>query len=146
VEEDGVISSDAISTSEGGDAVVVNNDVNADSSAAPFFDQGKTEQLSNVGADVDKYERLMASLTQEQLLSMFGLEAQEREKSSAADGDNDADESSDSAAATTGVFEGIPGLSEQQIVELTELESFIQIAEKSATTTTTTTDDDSVVV
>ncbi len=84
-----------------------------------FFDGPTIEKLRKVGADVDKYEKLMLSLTQDQLLSLFGLEAQRRDS-----------EIGTPSEASTSIFESVPGLSEEQIVGLTELESFIQIAEK----------------
>mmetsp|Transcript_5993 Transcript_5993/g.14866 ORF Transcript_5993/g.14866 Transcript_5993/m.14866 type:complete len:647 (-) Transcript_5993:157-2097(-) len=91
---------------------------------SPFFDASTAAQLRSVGADVEKYERLMASLTHEQLLSLFALEA----NASSTERDPD-DDGSSTEAARTQVFEGIPGLSQDQIAELTELESFIRVAE-----------------
>ena len=76
----------------------------------------------------------MSSLSREQLLSMFALEGKDidnmtNKDSSSSDTDihgNDID----TAHTSTTLFEDIPGLTEQQIIELTELESFIRIAEK----------------
>mmetsp|Transcript_8232 Transcript_8232/g.9481 ORF Transcript_8232/g.9481 Transcript_8232/m.9481 type:complete len:765 (-) Transcript_8232:364-2658(-) len=102
-----------------------------DDNYEPFFDEETTKQLTNVGANVDKYETLMSSLTREQLLSMFALEG--KEVTSATLDDTTAAGDGDGASLqlpTTTIFEDIPGLSEQQIIELTELESFIRIAEK----------------
>jgi hypothetical protein len=98
-------------------------DGDEDSASEPFFDAATCEKLRGVGADVDKYEKLMSSLSHDQLLSLFGLEAQRRESSSVGDG---IDEPSSSS-----IFESIPGLSEEQITGLTELESFMHILEKS---------------
>jgi len=119
-----------------------NDTPSSSSSSAPFFDATTAEQLRGVGADVDKYERLMASLTHDQLLSMFALEGNAGSSSSSSSSgagssaaeDGDGASSSSSAAATpeasrTQVFESIPGLSREQIAELTELESFIRVAE-----------------
>jgi hypothetical protein len=90
-----------------------------------FFDAPTIEKLRMVGADVDKYEKLMLSLTQDQLLSLFGLEAQRRDA-----------EIGTPSEASASIFEAVPGLSKEQIVGLTELESFMQIAEKTSTTET----------
>jgi len=90
-----------------------------DEDSEPFFDAETTEKLRNAGADVDKYEKLMASLTQDQLLSLFGLEAKRRE-------------TTESTEPSSSIFEEVPGLSEEQIVGLTELESFMHIVEKSS--------------
>jgi len=86
---------------------------------SPFFDEATAQKLRDVGADVDKYEKLLASLSQEQLLAMFALEAQDIQTTE--DGDT----------ASTKVFESIEGLTESQIEGLTELESFIAVAEQS---------------
>lgn len=94
------------------------------SSPSPFFDVVTVQMLQSVGADVDKYERLMSSLTQEQLLSLFALEAQRRDSGGEAS-------TATSAEASIKVFELIPDLTEEQVVGLTELESFLQVAEKS---------------
>lgn len=93
-----------------------------------FFDAKTTQNLTAVGADVDKYEALMASLTHEQLLALFGQEAKEAAQLTTTD--DDADRSGASAASTR-VFESIEGLTESQIEGLTELESFIKVAEQS---------------
>jgi hypothetical protein len=98
-------------------------DPSVPSSPSPFFNETTVEMLTSVGADVDKYERIMSSLSQEQLLSLFALESQKRGASgtpSVASGES----------ASSKVFETIPGLTEQQIVGLTELESFLHVAEK----------------
>ena len=99
---------------------------------SPFFDSETTEKLNAVGADMDKYEELMASLTHEQLLALFGLEA--REVSAVAGEEFTAESGGDggSAVPSTKVFESIKGLTESQIEGLTELESFIKVAEQSA--------------
>jgi hypothetical protein len=108
-----------------------------DDDDAPFFDEETTKQLLNVGADVEKYEKLMSSLSREQLLSMFALEGKEidnmmnTKNKDGSDGISDNNSNDDNNDVTsTKVFEEIPGLTEQQIIELTELESFIRIAEK----------------
>ena len=121
---------------EDGDNVGSDSDSDGvdNTSAAPFFDAATAEQLRGVGADVDKYERLMASLTHDQLLNMFALEGNSSASNSAAEDGDEASSLSSSASATleasrTQVFESIPGLSQEQIAELTELESFIRVAE-----------------
>ena len=102
---------------------------------SPFFDADTTEKLKAIGADVDKYEQLMASLTHEQLLALFGLEA--KEIPVAEDEPIDASSSSSrTGAASTKVFESIQGLSDSQIEGLTELESFLNGIETSSTTST----------
>ena len=123
---------------DGGDVVdvvgAVGGNIDDNDEDAPFFDEETTEQLINVGANVEKYEKLMSSLSREQLLSMFALEGKDidnmtNKDSSSSDTDihgNDID----TAHTSTTLFEDIPGLTEQQIIELTELESFIRIAEK----------------
>ena len=107
----------------------------AAASEAPFFDAETTENLESVGADVGKYERLMASLTREQLLAMFGLEAreqQQQQQSRSSGSVSDDEDGALSSVALTRVFEEIPGLSEEQVEGLTELESFIKFAEQSS--------------
>lgn len=102
---------------------------------SPFFDADTTEKLKAIGADVDKYEQLMASLTHEQLLALFGLEA--KEISVAEDEPTDASSSSSTTGgASTKVFESIQGLSDSQIEGLTELESFLNVTEQSSTAST----------
>lgn len=91
-----------------------------------FFDAPTVEKLRKVGADVDKYENLMLSLTQDQLLSLFALEAQRRDA-----------EIGTPSEASASIFESVPGLSREQIVGLTELESFMHIAEKTTAETIT---------
>lgn len=95
--------------------------------ASPFFDSETTEKLVAVGADVDKYEKLMTSLTHEQLLALFGLEAREEDEVISAETSPSSKE-----AASTKVFESVKGLTESQIEGLTELESFIRVAEQSS--------------
>jgi hypothetical protein len=100
-----------------------------ESSNEPFFDSATTEKLRSVGADVDKYEKLMSSLSHDQLLSLFGLEAQRGEI--VGDASTATTSPATSTEATPSIFESIPGLTEEQIVGLTELESFMHILEKS---------------
>ena len=102
-----------------------------DDEDSPFFDSETTEKLMAVGADVDKYEELMASLTHEQLLSLFGLEARELPTVGGEESTSDGDGGS-ATTPTTKVFESIPGLTESQIEGLTELESFIKVVEQSS--------------
>jgi len=81
-----------------------------DDNYEPFFDEETTKQLTNVGANVDKYETLMSSLTREQLLSMFALEG--KEVTSATLDDTTAAGDGDGASLqlpTTTIFEDIPG-------------------------------------
>ena len=101
-----------------------------DDADAPFFDTETTEKLKAVGADVDKYEELMASLSHEQLLALFGLEA--REATTAGGDESTSDDGGSAKTPSTKVFESIPGLTESQIEGLTELESFIKVAEQSS--------------
>ena len=90
----------------------------------------QSEKLKAVGADVDKYEELMASLSHEQLLALFGLEA--REATTAGGDESTSDDGGSAKTPSTKVFESIPGLTESQIEGLTELESFIKVAEQSS--------------
>ncbi len=99
---------------------------------SPFFDSETTEKLKAVGADVEKYEELMASLTHEQLLALFGLEAREVSAVAGEEFTAESGGDGDSAVPSTKVFESIKGLTESQIEGLTELESFIKVAEQSA--------------
>jgi hypothetical protein len=108
-----------------------------DDEDSPFFDSDTTEKLKAIGADVDKYEQLMASLTHEQLLALFGLEAKEISAVDDEPTTTDAASSSSTGAASTRVFESIQGLSESQIEGLTELESFLNVTEQSSTSTST---------
>eukprot|EP00531_Pseudo-nitzschia_arenysensis_P014868 CAMPEP_0116131646 /NCGR_PEP_ID=MMETSP0329-20121206/9119_1 /TAXON_ID=697910 /ORGANISM="Pseudo-nitzschia arenysensis, Strain B593" /LENGTH=639 /DNA_ID=CAMNT_0003626095 /DNA_START=127 /DNA_END=2046 /DNA_ORIENTATION=- len=112
-------------TEEGDSAAEEGTEINE----SPFFDAETTENLKAVGADVDKYEELMASLTHEQLLALFGIEAKEV---AAVGDDSESGGDGGSAVPSTKVFESIKGLTESQIEGLTELESFIKVAEQSA--------------
>jgi hypothetical protein len=98
-----------------------------------FFDADTTQKLRGVGADVEKYEKLMASFSQEQLLSLFGLEAKRREAK---------DVSMDDVASTatpSSIFEEIPGITDEQVMGLTELEAFMKVLEKAAADDVSTT-------
>jgi hypothetical protein len=99
------------------------------SDSEPFFDAATAEKLAGVGANVDKYEQLMSSLTQDQLLSLFGLEAKQRsaEAVPAVEGE----ELVSAAETGTSIFESIEGLSKEQVAGLTELESFMRVLEQS---------------
>jgi hypothetical protein len=88
-----------------------------------FFDAKTTERLYQVGADVKKYEQLMSSFTQEQLLALFGLDAQKRT--------NDDIVSMEDTSPHSSIFEGIPNITPEQVIGLTELESFMKVLEKS---------------
>jgi len=79
--------------------------------------------LESVGADVEKYDKMMTSLTHEQLLSLFAQEAKARESPESPVSSSD--------AASSKMFETIPGLTEEQIVGLSELDSFLKVAEAS---------------
>mmetsp|Transcript_12177 Transcript_12177/g.28917 ORF Transcript_12177/g.28917 Transcript_12177/m.28917 type:complete len:650 (-) Transcript_12177:191-2140(-) len=104
-----------------------------------FFDADTASKLEAVGADVAKYESLMASLTDRQLLALFGLEARwdaaasaasDRDDDSEGDGDETAStEEEASVAASTKVLATVEGLTESQIDGLAELESFLRVAE-----------------
>mmetsp|Transcript_17431 Transcript_17431/g.17537 ORF Transcript_17431/g.17537 Transcript_17431/m.17537 type:complete len:95 (-) Transcript_17431:44-328(-) len=91
----------------------------------------------NVGANVDKYESLLSSLTLEQLVSMFAIEGKDSTSTIVDDtiGVNTFTVVDDDASLllhpTTTIFkDSIPGLTDQQIRELTELEVFIRTAKK----------------
>jgi len=127
---------EALSRGSGSDNPTAPDDAEPDDDS-PFFDSETTEKLKAVGADVDKYEQLMASLTHAQLLALFGLEAKELPVEDDA-GIGDVASKSGAAASTT-VFESIPGLTESQIEGLTELESFIQVAEQQSSSSSSTT-------
>ena len=76
---------------------------------------------------------MTASLTHEQLLAMFGLKArkqQQQQQSCSSGSASDDKDGASSSVASTRVFEEITGLSEEQIEGLTELESFIKVAER----------------
>ena len=81
----------------------------------PFFDDAAVAKLKSVGGDVDRFEKLMASLSKDQMLSLFGLEANQRKSQ---------DE------ATGSPFDGVPGLTSEQITGLTELDALFKEAEK----------------
>ncbi|KAG7342514.1 hypothetical protein IV203_007607 [Nitzschia inconspicua] len=105
-------------------------DLTTDMSTQPFFDAETSTKLRAVGADVDKYERLMASFSQDQLLSLFALEGQPPARR-----DNNAAMGIDEAASSslpTSIFEGIPNITPEQVIGLTELESFMKVLEKAA--------------
>ena len=83
--------------------------------AKPFFDEAAVAKLKSVGGDVDRFEKLMASLSKDQMLSLFGLEANRRK--SKGDG-------------TGSPFDGVPGLTNEQVAGLTELDALLKEAEK----------------
>ncbi|KAG7363710.1 hypothetical protein IV203_027071 [Nitzschia inconspicua] len=74
----------------------------------------------------------MASFSQDQLLSLFALEGQPpaRHDNNAATGIDEAATSSSSLPAS--IFEGIPNITPEQVIGLTELESFMKVLEKAA--------------
>lgn len=91
------------------------NDEENDTQEAPFFDDATVKMLESVGADASRFETLMSSLSQDQLLALFALEADRRKS----------EEESDKS-----YFDDIPGLSEEQIAGLQELESLLKRAEE----------------
>ncbi|KAL3945069.1 MAG: hypothetical protein SGBAC_000860 [Bacillariaceae sp.] len=81
----------------------------------PFFDDVAVAKLKSVGGDVDRFEKLMASLSKDQMLSLFGLEATRRK-------------SKDEEAGSP--FDAVSGLTSEQITGLTELDALFKEAEK----------------
>eukprot|EP00429_Kryptoperidinium_foliaceum_P004763 CAMPEP_0176011202 /NCGR_PEP_ID=MMETSP0120_2-20121206/5164_1 /TAXON_ID=160619 /ORGANISM="Kryptoperidinium foliaceum, Strain CCMP 1326" /LENGTH=581 /DNA_ID=CAMNT_0017344061 /DNA_START=74 /DNA_END=1815 /DNA_ORIENTATION=+ len=72
--------------------------VEAESDDGSILDQATREKLSAAGADADKYEKLLQSLSHDQLLSLFALGADQR--SDSMEGEHP--------------FQSIPGLSDEQ--------------------------------
>lgn len=88
--------------------------VDKDGESTDFFDDATKEVLQSAGADVGKFESLMSSLTEDQLLSLFALEAKAQETGT---------------EETKHIFENIPGLSDDQVSGLKELEAVFLKAE-----------------
>ena len=105
------------------DSAAASDEETLAASSPSFFDDETVEALESVGADAEKYDKIMSSLTHEQLLSLFALEAKARESPESP--------ALSSEAASSKTFETIPGLTEEQIVGLTELDSFLKVAEAS---------------
>ena len=91
-----------------------------DSESGPMLDEETRAKLSSAGADADKYESLLQSLSDEQLLSLFAMEAAEKGETVAAEGSLEAS------------FEEIPGLTEEQRSGLVEMERLLQKLEGGA--------------
>jgi hypothetical protein len=101
----------------------------------PFFDALTTEKLRQIGADVTKYEQLMASFSHDQLLSLFGLNAQRHQDDTSNTVDDDNTKMSsleDGATGSSSIFESIPNITKEQVIGLTELESFMKVLENSS--------------
>ncbi|CAJ1890713.1 unnamed protein product [Cylindrotheca closterium] len=90
-------------------------DKKPEADSQPFFDDAAVAKLKSVGGDVDRFEKLMASLSKDQMLSLFGLEANQRKSK---------DE------ATGSPFDVVQGLTSEQITGLTELDTLFKEAEK----------------
>lgn len=72
-----------------------------------ILDQQTRDSLTSAGADAEKYENLLQSLSDEQLLSLFALEA----------------ERGVASGESANMFEKIPGLTEEQLTGLAEMEA-----------------------
>ncbi len=83
-----------------------NEDVEVES--GPILDEKTRQMLSGAGADPDKFENLMQSLSTEQLLSLFALEGERR-----------------SGDSTESLFQKIPGLTENQLSGLMDMEAIL---------------------
>jgi hypothetical protein len=91
--------------------------------------------LRQIGADVTKYEQLMASFSHDQLLSLFGLNAQRHQDDTSNTVDDDNTKMSsleDGATGSSSIFESIPNITKEQVIGLTELESFMKVLENSS--------------
>lgn len=91
------------------------SDADTKQQSKSFFDEETVEKLQRVGADVDRFEKIMSSLSNDQLLALFGLEASHRKS-----GED----------ATTNVFSEVPGLTSEQISGLSEMEASLKKAEQ----------------
>jgi hypothetical protein len=76
-----------------------------------ILDEETRQMLSGAGADAEKYEKLLQSLSEEQLLSLFALEAERGTTSSDEEGGS--------------LFEKIPDLTKEQLSDLTEMEAIL---------------------
>lgn len=76
----------------------------------PILDEETCKMLTGAGADAEKYEKLLQSLSEDQLLALFALEA-ERNVGSDEEGAN--------------LFEKIPNLSKEQLSGLVEMEAIL---------------------
>jgi len=86
-----------------------------DGSSAKFFDEESSAKLADAGGDVEKFEALMASLSQEQLLSVYALESKKQNIN---------------VEAGESVFDTIPGLTAEQVTGLTELDMLLHKIEE----------------
>jgi hypothetical protein len=91
------------------------SEVETEDNSEPFLDEATFEKLKRVGADVARFEQIMSSLSKDQLLALFGLEASRRKSEE---------------DATISVFDAVPGLTSEQISGLTELEALLKEAEQ----------------
>jgi len=98
----------------------LDRDGNRIDSSSSFFNETTSKKIQRAGADVAKFERLMSTFSGKQLLALFSLEIETKDIAS--------------GAAT---FEGVPGLSQDQIDGLVELESYLHEEEQSVDTEST---------
>lgn len=77
-------------------------------SSAPILDEKTRTMLSGAGADPDKFEKLMQSLSSEQLLSLFALEAE-----------------SHTGEDKESLFKKVPGLTDEQLSGIIEMETIL---------------------
>ena len=82
-----------------------------------MFDETTRQLLKGAGADPVKYEKVLQSLSEEQLLSLFALEA---------------DKSSTVGLTKQDLFKKIPGLTEEQLADLLEMEGILSKIEARA--------------
>ena len=98
-----------------GAATAIDGDGDDDGSSGRFFDEESAAKLRSVGGDVDKFENLMSSLSEEQLLTIYSLDGKKESDITKEEGES--------------IFATIEGLSEQQIADLTELDRLSHEAE-----------------
>ena len=81
-----------------------------------ILDKETRVKIAAAGGDADKFETLLQSLSEEQLLAVFALEAEQR---------------SDEDAGQDGIFSKVDGLTTEQIDGLNEMESILKGLEES---------------
>jgi hypothetical protein len=95
-----------------------------DDQQSPFLDDAAVQKLERVGADVQKLESVLSSLSEGQLIALFSLGLKGVESTDVMEHKSPEDIASD--------MQQVPGLTQEQIATLVDLETKLQQVEKSS--------------
>jgi hypothetical protein len=93
-----------------------------DDQQSSFFDDATVQKLERVGADVQKLEFVLSSLSEDQLIALFSLGLEGVEST-----DVTAQKSPEDIASA---MQQVPGLTQEQIAALVDMETKLQQVEK----------------